>query len=92
MIGMPSILSLFRKEFNTFNKYRSMNVRFYLSNDSKTTLISYFLCKNTTILPYICDVITDVNMLCCKNLYTTSGLSILLHAVISLLNMTLCDN
>ena len=30
MRGLSSILSLFRNEFN---KYRSMNVRFYLSHD-----------------------------------------------------------
>ena len=29
MLGLPSILSLFRNKFNKFNKYRSMNVRFY---------------------------------------------------------------
>ena len=33
MQGLPSILSLFRNEFNKFNNTRSMNVRFYLSLD-----------------------------------------------------------
>ena len=33
MQGLPSILSLFRNEFNKFNNTRSMNVRFYLSQD-----------------------------------------------------------
>ena len=32
MRGLPSILSLFRNEFNKFNK-KSTNVRFYLSYD-----------------------------------------------------------
>ena len=30
MLGLPSILSIFR---NKFNKYKSTNVRFYLSYD-----------------------------------------------------------
>ena len=33
MRGLPSILSLFRNEFDKFNKYKSTNVRFYLSYD-----------------------------------------------------------
>ena len=33
MRGLPSILSLFRNEFNKFNNTRSTNVRFYLSYD-----------------------------------------------------------
>ena len=33
MQGLPSFLSLFRNEFNKFNNTRSMNVRFYLSQD-----------------------------------------------------------
>ena len=31
MRGLPSILSLFRNEFNKFNIYKSTNIRFYLS-------------------------------------------------------------
>ena len=33
MRGLPSILYLFRNEFNKFNKNKSTNVRFYLSYD-----------------------------------------------------------
>ena len=33
MQGLPSILSLFRNKFNKFYNTRSMNVRFYLSQD-----------------------------------------------------------
>ena len=33
MRGLPSILSLFRNEFNKFNNTKSTNVRFYLSYD-----------------------------------------------------------
>ena len=41
MRGLPSILSLFRNEFNKF-KNMSRNVRFYLSYDIKITLKSHF--------------------------------------------------
>ena len=37
MRGLPSILSLFRNEFNKFNN-KSKNVRLYLSYDIKITL------------------------------------------------------
>ena len=51
----------FRNEFNKFNKIsssqakgdnniKSMNVRFYLSDDIKITFKSHFCCKNVTIL------------------------------------------
>ena len=33
MRGLPSILSLFRNEFNKFNNNKSMNVRLYLLYD-----------------------------------------------------------
>ena len=42
MRGLPSILSLFRNEFNKLNKYRSTNVRFYLSYGIKITLKFHF--------------------------------------------------
>ena len=38
MRGLPSILSLFRNEFNKFTQYKSTNVRFYLSYDIKISL------------------------------------------------------
>ena len=39
MIGLPSIISLFRNEFYKFNyAILSANVRFYLSYDIKNTL------------------------------------------------------
>ena len=46
MRGLPSILSLFRNEFNKFN------VRFYLSNGIKITLKSHFCRKNVIILSF----------------------------------------
>ena len=42
MRGLPSILSLFRNEFNKFNKTRATNVRLYLSYDIKNTVKSHF--------------------------------------------------
>ena len=47
MRGLPSILSLFRNEFNKFNKKKSTNVRFYLSYGIKITLKSHFCRKKT---------------------------------------------
>ena len=41
MRGLPSILSLFRKEFNKFNN-TGAPVRFYLSYDIKIILKSFF--------------------------------------------------
>ena len=52
MRGMPSILSLFRIEFNKFNYTGGKNVRFYLSHDIEIILKSYFGLKKVTILPY----------------------------------------
>ena len=49
MLGLPSILYLFRNEFNKFNN-KSMNVRFYLSYDIKITLKSHFSGKSVMIL------------------------------------------
>ena len=45
MRGLPSILSLFRNEFNKFNKKNSTNVRLYLSCDIKITLKSHSAVK-----------------------------------------------
>ena len=46
MRGLPSILCLFRNEFNEFNNTGgSTNVRFYLSYDIKIVLKSYFCVK-----------------------------------------------
>ena len=42
MRGLPSILSLFRNEFNKFNKTRARMLDFYLSSDIKITLKPHF--------------------------------------------------
>ena len=49
MRGLQSILSLFRNEFNKFNKTDTNN-RFYLSYDIKITLKSHFLRKKVKVL------------------------------------------
>ena len=51
MRGLPSILSLFRNEFNKFNNTGAC-VRFYLSYEINIISISYFLRKNVRVLPY----------------------------------------
>ena len=50
---LASILSLFHNEFNKFNKYKSTNVRFYLSYDIKITLKSHF-CRKIVIILSLC--------------------------------------
>ena len=47
-----------------FYSFFATNVRFYLSNDLKTT----FKSQNAKILPYIRDFITDIITLRYKNL------------------------
>ena len=51
MRGLSSILSLFRNEFNKFTKYRSTNVRFYLSQDHQNYLKSHFGREKVKMLP-----------------------------------------
>ena len=48
MRGLPSILSLFRNEFNKFNntRKRMLDSIYHLTN----TLKSHFLCKNVLIV------------------------------------------
>ena len=53
MRGLPSILSLFRNEFNKFKKYKGTNVRFYLSYDIKITLKSN-CCRKSVIILLLC--------------------------------------
>ena len=72
---------------------RSMNVRFYLSYDIKITLKSHFCRKNIKIFNlslHVRSVVIEV-ITFPENLQTTSGLSILLHGVISLPDATAYD-
>ena len=55
MRGLPSVLALFRNEFNKFNNTGGTNVRFYLSYDTKIILKSYYGLKTLRFF-YMCDV------------------------------------
>ena len=46
MRGLPSILSLFRNEFNKFDNARSLMLESILSYDIKITFKSHFCHKN----------------------------------------------
>ena len=50
MLGLPSILSLFRDEFNKFNNTRARMLDSIYHNDIKITLKSHFCRKNVIIL------------------------------------------
>ena len=50
MQGLPSILSLFRNEFNKFNNTRARMLDSIYHNDIKITLKSHFCCKNVITL------------------------------------------
>ena len=57
--GLPSILSLCRNEFNKV-KYKSTNVRLYLSYGIKITLKSLFCNKKVIILSLYMQRFMDV--------------------------------
>ena len=50
MRGLPSILSLFRNEFNKFNNKRARMLDF-IYHMTKIPLKSHFCCKNDTTFP-----------------------------------------
>ena len=58
MRGLPSILSLFRNEFNKFNNTRArmLDSIYHMTN----TLKSDFFRKNVIILCYVRNVVMDV--------------------------------
>ena len=60
MRGLPSILSPFRNEFNTFNNTRArmLDSIYHMTN----TLKSDFWRKNVIILSYVRNVVMDVIM------------------------------
>ena len=62
MRGLPSILSLFRNEFNKFNNTRARMLD-SIYHMTKNTLKFDFWCKNVIILSfqfYVCNVFMDV--------------------------------
>ena len=58
MRGLPSILSLFRNEFNKFNNTRARML--YTIYHMTNTLKSDFWRKNVTICHYVRNVVMDV--------------------------------
>ena len=79
MRGLPSILSLFRNEFNKFNNTRARMLDSI--HHMKNTLKSHFWRKNVIIVSlhcYVRSVVMDV-ITFPVNLQTTSSLSILLY-------------
>ena len=60
MQGLPSILSLFRYEFNKFNNTRAGMLDCIYHNDIKITLKSHFCRKNVIICLYIRNAVMDV--------------------------------
>ena len=89
MQGLLSILLLFRNEFNKFN---NTGARMLDSIYHMTKLIKncFFGVKTSRFCHLLRNVIMDVIRFP-KNLLTTSGLSILLHRVISLPGTMSCD-
>ena len=70
-----------------------MNIRFYLSYDIIITSKTHFKHENARLCHLLRIVKMVVIMLCyiVQKLYTTSGLSILLHGVMLLPDVTSCD-
>ena len=93
MQGLRRILSLFRKELNKFNisGARALDSIYHMTlKHVKITLKSHFWLKSYNFVimyPKFMDILTFPG-----NLKTTSGLSILLHGVISLPDATSYDN
>ena len=88
MRGLPSILSLFRNEFNKFNNTRArmLDSIYHMTN----TLESHFWRKNVIILSLCTQRCYGRHNVSRKSI-TTSGLQILLHGVISLPDATSYD-
>ena len=89
MRGLPSILSLFRNEFNKFNNTRArmLDSIYHMTN----TLKSHFWRKNVIILSLCAQRCSGRHNVSCKSINQSSGLQILLHGVISLPDATSYD-
>ena len=86
MLGLPSILSLFRSEFNKLNNTRArmLDSIYHMANILK----SHFWRKNVIILPLCTQRCYGRHKVSCKSI---NHLSILLHGVISLPDATSYD-
>ena len=89
MRGLPSILSLFRNEFNKFHNTRARMLDFiyHMTN----TLKSHFWRKNFIILSLCTQCCYKRHNVSRKSINHYSCLSILLHGVISLPDATSYD-
>ena len=90
MLGKPSILSLCRIELSIFNNTRAriLDFIYHMTLGLLWNFISAV--KTLKFCHYVRNVVMDVINFS-ENLYTTSGLSLLLHDVISLPDETSCD-
>ena len=79
MRGLPSILSLFRNKFNKFNSTGAQMLDSIYHRTLKLLKNNIFDLKTSRLGHHLLNVIMDVS-----TQHFTSGLSILLHAVISL--------
>ena len=86
MRGLPSILSLFSNKFNKFNKTGAGMLDSVYHMTLKILRNFIFGVKTSRVSLILRNVITFP-----VNLLTTSGLSILMHGVISLSDATSCD-
>ena len=84
MRGLPSILSLFRNKFNNNNNTRAQMLD---SIHHMTLRLVWNLFLQYKV--YVGNVVMDVNV--SRKLLTTSGLSILLHGIISFPDATSYD-
>ena len=87
MRGLPSILSLFRNEFNKFNntRARALDSIYHMTLRLLLNLISAV--KTLWFCHYVRNVVMDI-ITFPDNRLSTSGLQILLHGVISLTDAT----
>ena len=91
MRGLSSILLLFCKKFNQFNDTGARVLDSIYHRTFKFIKNQIFGVKMSRFCHLLCNVIMDV-ITFPENLYTTSGLSILLHSIISLPDASSCDN
>ena len=91
MLGLSSILSLFRNEFNKSNITVARMLDSIYHRMLKLLKNRVFVFENVKSLPSFTQHYNERYYVALLDLYTTSGLSILLHAVISLQDATSYD-
>ena len=91
MQGLPSILLLFRSDFNKFNNTGAQILDSVYHMTLKLIKNLIWGVKMSRLCHLLRNVIMDLIPVL-QNLETTSGLLILLHGVISLPDATSCEN